>query len=93
MTEIQLDFTIEDKYEAGCVIVSLLDDSAFKGTQVRANDLIVEIGGVKTPTLDALTEELDKREPGDPVTVTLARYEKGVATTFTCEIRLIEIDR
>ena len=90
-TQLELEFTIDDKYDGGLVIVEINDDSSFTGTDVKVNDLIVAMDGKATPTLDDLKSELAKMEPGDKTTLTIARYENGIATTFDQEVTLVEL--
>lgn len=92
VTEIQLEFTVEDKYDSGLVIVEINDDSSFKDTDVRENDLIVAMDGTTTPDYDTLKGLLGKKQPGDTAEFTIARYEKGVASTYTVTVTLIALD-
>jgi len=89
ITELTLQFTIENKYTAGLVLVSIEEYSSFAGTDVRVNDLIVAINGMPTPKSDDLLSFLQQKSVGDEVTVTVARYEDGVAKVFDVTVNLI----
>ena len=91
VTEINLEFTVEGKYDAGVVIVEINEGSSFEGTDVRANDLIVELDGEETPTVNRLKALLGQREVGDTVELTMARYENGVASTYKTTVTLIDL--
>lgn len=91
VSELKPDLPIEG-YSSGILIQSLREDSAFAGKDVKPYDLILAMDGAPTPTLDALDEQLTKHNVGDKVTVTLARYESGVARLFTVDIELIDIN-
>ncbi len=84
---LELDFTIDDKYTAGLVIDTIEDYSPLNGTEVQVNDMIVAANGTPTPTVDALKTQFTA--VGDDVTLTIARYNGGVPTTFEVTVKLV----
>ncbi len=88
---LELQFAIDDKYTAGLVIDTIEDYSSFVGTKVRVNDMIVAAEGEPTPTPDALKSHFADKAVGDEITLTIARYESGVATVFDVTVKLIEM--
>lgn len=89
---IELEFDIDGIYSAGLVIVKINEGSSFEGTEARENDLIVAMDGTKTPDLNTLKTLLGKKQPGDSAELTIARYEKGVASTYELTVTLIDMD-
>jgi len=89
--EITLEFTIEDKYDAGLVIVEINEKGAFAGTDAQVGDLIVAVNGEKCPNIDTLDVFLQETGIGGEMIVTLARYTNGVASTFEVPVTLIDI--
>lgn len=75
----------------GLQIKSINDDSPFKNTEVREEDIIVRINGESTPTIPALYSILAEYNPGDKVTVTLYREPSvgSAGKTFSVEIELL----
>ena len=90
--QLELEFNVDGIYDCGLLIMSINEDSAFTGTDVRVNDLIVAAEGVAIETIDELSVVLDARKPGDKVSFTIARYENGVADTFNVTVTLIELE-
>lgn len=88
----ELQFTIDDRYTAGLVIYTIEENSSFTGTDVQVNDMIVAIDGMATPDTSTLKDYLASKAVGDEVTVTVARYKEGVATTFDVTVNLIDMD-
>ncbi len=88
---LELEFTIDGKYTGGLVIDTIEDYSSFIGTDVRVNDMIVAVEGEACPTIEVLQKHLEGKSIGDELTVTIARYSGGVATTFEVTVNLIEM--
>lgn len=89
--EVTLEFTIDDTYNAGMVIVEINEKGAFAGTEAQVGDLIVAVNGEACPTIEALDVFLQETGIGGTMTVTLARYTNGVADTFEVPVTLIDI--
>lgn len=88
---LELEFTIDGKYTGGLVIDTIEDYSAFIGTDVRVNDMIVAVEGEASPNIEVLQKYLAERQIGDELTMTIARYSGGVASTFDVTVKLIEM--
>lgn len=91
VTPLELDFTIDNIYKTGLVIVTIADDSAFIGTEVAVNDLIVAVEGKPVAQVSDMSEIFAARGVGGKVDFTIARYENGVASTFNVTVTLVDI--
>lgn len=60
----------------GFQIMSIDEGSAFAGTDVRENDIIVAVDGEKVESLSEISNLLLKYKPGDEITVTVYRYKE-----------------
>ena len=89
IVEIELEFDIDGKYSGGLVIAEFSEPSAFDGSEVKENDMIVAVDGTPTPTTKGLKSILATKEVGDKLDLTMARYENGVARTFDVTVSLI----
>lgn len=89
--QIDLDFVIEDRYDSGLVILEIREDSSLAGTEAKLNDLIVAANGIPTPDIDTFTNLLYETGVGGEMTLTIARFVNGVASTFTVDVTLIDI--
>lgn len=87
----QLDFAIDDTYTAGLVVVEINPKGALVGTDVQVGDLIVAANGSPCPSIDALDLELKATGVGGEMTLTVARFVAGVATTHEVTITLVDI--
>ena len=85
--ELALEFKIDDKYSAGLVIDTIEDYSSFIGTDVRVNDMIVAANGKPTTSVADLKSQFTA--VGDDITLTIARYAGGVASTFDVTVELV----
>lgn len=90
VSAIEPEFAI-DGYTGGLLIIAIKEKSAFEGLDVKVNDLILAVNGTATPDLDSFDKELVGYEVGDEITLTIARYKSGVASTFDVDITLIDI--
>jgi len=88
---LELEFTIDGKYNSGMVITAFADNSSFNGTEVQVNDMIVAANGIPTPTPDDLKAHFAGKSVGDELKLTIARYKDGVATTFDVTVKLVPI--
>lgn len=86
-----LDFVIEDTYSAGLVIVEISEKGALAGTAAQVGDLIVAVNGEACPSFDALDAHIAQAGIGGELTLTLARFINGVASTFDVTITLIDM--
>ena len=77
-----------NKYPVGLVIVTLEENSAFKGTQAAVEDIIVEINGNKITSAEMVLEAIAGSKPGDNLQFTLYRPQNK--QTFTATAKLIE---
>jgi len=89
--EVTLEFTIEDTYDAGLIIVDINEKGALAGTEAKVGDLIVAVNGEKCTTIDELDVFLKETGIGGVMTLTVARYTNGVAATFEVPITLIDV--
>jgi len=89
--EVILDFTIENKYNAGLVIIEISENGALVGTEAQVGDLIVAVNGAACPNIDTLDAQLKATGIGGQMVLTLARYTNGVASTFDVTITLIDM--
>ncbi len=90
--QIPLDFIIDDTYSAGLVIEEINEKGALAGTEAKVGDLIVAVNGEPCPTMEVLDKHLQQTGIGGQMTMTLARYTNGVASTFDVTITLIDIN-
>lgn len=72
------------------VIQSVDDDSDLKNSDVQQYDMIVAVNGKTMTSTDVLTSVLSDSEPGDTVTLTMARVEGNSIKTFEVKCKLIE---
>ena len=90
--EIILDFTIDDLYTGGLVIVEISENGALAGTEAQVGDLIVAVNGTPCPNFDTLDAQIAATGIGGEMVLTLARYTNGVAATFEVPITLIDMN-
>ena len=77
--------------DGGLVIRYIEPDSAFSGTDVRVNDVIVAVDGTPILGFADLLSILAEHLPGDTVTVTIARFDDGSPTKFEVTATLIPL--
>ncbi|MCQ2479389.1 MAG: S1C family serine protease [Clostridia bacterium] len=62
---------------AGSLIIAQIgEESAFKGTDAKAGDLIVAVDGVDMETADILLDKIEKGKVGDKLKLTLCRVDE-----------------
>jgi len=84
--------TISSGMYKGFMIVSIAENSSFKGTDARVNDLIVEVDGVAVTDYGTLRSELAKHQVGDKVKLKLLRSDSrtGQVTSLYVTVTLRE---
>ena len=78
--------TISSGIYKGFMIVSISENSSFKGTEARINDLIVEVDGVTITDYGTLRAELAKHQVGDQVKLKLLRSDTRTGKVTSMEI-------
>ena len=87
----ELDFAIDDIYTSGIVVVEINPKGALVGKDIQVGDLIVAANGEPCPNIEALDIQLKKVGVGGEMTLTVARYVAGVASTHDITITLVDI--
>lgn len=90
--QIVLDFTIDDLYTGGLVVIEISENGALVGTDVQIGDLIVAVNGIACPSFEVLDEQISATGIGGEMILTVARYTNGVAATFEVPIILIDMN-
>ena len=74
------------------IIYEISENSAFKGTEAKAYDLITAVNGEKLDTADVLLDKIENSSVGDKLTLTLCRVidNNYNIKTFDVEVTLVE---
>ena len=85
---------LEDKgfkdAEGTMVIQSIDSESDLNSKGVEQYDMIVAVDGKTLTSIDVMTSALSKKEPGDTVTLSIARIENNSIKVFEVKCKLIE---
>lgn len=76
--------------KAAMVVQSISPDSNLNGKDIKQYDMIVAVNGETMTSIDVVTNILSKSNPGDIVTLTVARAEGNSLKIFDIECQLIE---
>ncbi len=66
----------ESGYTFGAAIVSVSENSTFKGYDIRVGDVVVRIGGSTFASNDEYLDKVFRIRPGDPTKITILRNGK-----------------
>ncbi|MCQ2472047.1 MAG: S1C family serine protease [Clostridia bacterium] len=78
---------------AGSLIIAQIgEESAFKGTDAQAGDLIIAVDGVEMETADTLLDKIENGKVGDKLKLTLCRVDEKTydVKKFDVVVTLIE---
>ncbi|MBQ5439721.1 MAG: PDZ domain-containing protein, partial [Clostridia bacterium] len=75
----------------GVSVVSIMDDSPLKGTDVKEGDVITAINGESVTNIQSLFSEMGKYAPGDTVTLKIYRPASSSrkSTEFEAEVTFV----
>ncbi len=76
--------------KAAMVVQNISPDSNLNGKDIKQYDMIVAVNGETMTSVDVVTNILSKSNPGDNVTLTVARVEGNSLKIFDVECQLIE---
>ena len=75
----------------GTMVVQSIDhDSTLNGKDIKQYDMIVAVNGETMTSIDVMTNILSKSNPGDKITLTVARAQGNRLEIFDLECELIE---
>ncbi|MCL2486159.1 MAG: PDZ domain-containing protein [Oscillospiraceae bacterium] len=80
-----------DAIQGGLAIVYMADENAFAGTDVKVHDIITAVEGGPVKEFEDLRKVLAAHEAGDKLTLTIARYTKGVPESRDYEVALVKL--
>ena len=82
----------QNKLPSGSIVIAAIDDnSALAGTQAVAGDIITEVNGKELEKSGDLLTAVEKADPGDVLTLTIAHVESDyTVTTFKVKATLQE---
>ena len=82
----------QNKLPSGSIVIAAIDDnSALAGTQAVAGDIITEVNGKELEKSGDLLTAVEKADPGDVLTLTIAHVESDYSvTTFKVKATLQE---
>ena len=73
----------------GVIISSIDSDSPLKSTDAKINDIITAVNDKEIKSMDELTEEMSKYDPGDEITLTMYRKGKNGAEGKSFKISIV----
>ncbi len=74
------------------IIASISDDSALKGTDVQAGDLITAVNGKKLTSSDIILDEIQNSKVGDKIKLSISRIDSRTyaVSSFEVTVELVE---